>query len=186
MRNEREWALSGLQEGHETALDGLHPHLKAALEEAQSVIGWVNGNAQINHITDIGVQSADELREVFFAAIDKTGQRAHELGYTPRIVWTSPRVDLYEVPGGLVMTVGSTISTRMALVLISFTACDAGGYGDWATADAQLIHVFDTADQAEEMLGEIAKAIRTIRTAERKMDAQRSEFYGKTKNAPAF
>lgn len=186
MRNALEWALTGLQPGHESSLEGLHPHLKASLEEAQSVMSWIARNDEVNHITDIGVESAAQLKSVYFAALDKTGEKAQELGYRPRVAWLSEPCDLYEVPGGLVLTVGSTITARMALALVSFTDVDVSGYGDWSTAYANAIHVFDTHAEAEAMLTEIAKAVRTIRTASRKIDGARGEAKSRVTNAPAF
>lgn len=187
MRNAREWGLTGLRAGHETALDGLHPHLKSALEEAQSVLNWVVKHDEQNHITDIGVDKASSLKPYFFAALDKTGAKAQELGFSPKIAWLGEPVDLYEVPGGVVLTVGSTINAKVALALVEWCEVDpTSGYGDWETAHANTLYIFPTQTEAEAMLAEISKAVRTVRNVARRMDGTRGEYATKVKNAPAF
>lgn len=180
-------ALAGLAEGADTEYAGLHPHLQARLASAQSVMRDLRASMHDNDISMIGITSAQEgIADAFFAAVDKTGAKAQALGYQPRLFWTQPPVDLYEVPGDIIVSVQSSISARASLVWVSFHECDDNGYGDWATASPALIDIYDDLDKAHEALSEISKAVKTIRTVAVKLDAIRSEGATRVKTAPAF
>jgi hypothetical protein len=180
-------SLAGLGEGHETEFSGLHPNLQNQLASAQAVLREMVACMHDHHISEIGITQATEgIADAFFAAIDRTGAKAQQLGYQPQIVWTSPRVDLYEVPGAVIVSLQSSISHRAALVWVDFTEVDAGGYGDWATASPALISKYADLDAAHQHLQEIAKALRTVRTVASKLDRTRSEGGTKVRTAPSF
>lgn len=180
-------AFLGLGDGHESQVSGLHPRLQTKFEEAQSIIREVHNGMSDHHLSDIGLSAANEgVADAFFAAIDRTGQRAHDLGYTPRIVWTSPRVDRYEIPGAVIVSVASTTSARAALVWVDFLDVDAGGYGDWSTASAVPVGIYQDLDDAHEMLTKIQRALNTLKAVLREMDRTRSEASSSARPAPAF
>ena len=179
------WAFG---DGDDTAFEGLHPNLQSKLKEAQAIMRSVRDHMEQNHITDIGITQATEgVSEAFFAAVDRTGDKAQKLGYTPQVFWTGQRVDLYEVPAPVIVSVGSTISHRAALVWVSFTDVDLGGYGDWKTAICDLVGVYTDLDSAHQALAEIGQAIRTISRAASMADATRGEkTRGGVTTGPSF
>lgn len=184
---EERLALIGFGEGHETEFSGLHPNLQNQLASAQAVLRELAESMRDHDISQLGITSASEgIADAFFAGVDKTGAKAQELGYQPQVVWTSPRVDLYEVPGAVIVSIQSTVSRRAALVWVDFTEVDANGYGDWLTANPALISVYDDLDQAHENLREIAKALRTMRTVISRLNRTRGEGATRVKTAPAF
>lgn len=177
--------LTGLG-GHETEFLGLHPRQQAALAEARSVMAELEAGITDNHISQIGITSAREgVSDVYFAAIDKTGRKANELGYTPALVYMGEAVDLYEVPNGMLLTVGSQTSARCAVVMVTFHDVNESGYGDWNTALCDLVGIYADLDAAKAELVRFAKALRVMRTMA-KQDLARAESKVDTKVGPAF
>lgn len=184
---EERLTLVGLGEGHETEYAGLHPNLQSQLASAQATLREMVENMRDHHISDIGITSASEgIADAFFAAVDKTGVKADALGYSPQVVWTSSRVDLYEVPGAVIVSIQSSVSRRAALVWVDFTEVDAGGYGDWLTANPALISIYNDLDEAHQNLREIAKALRTMRAVIGRLDATRGEHTTTVRTIPSF
>lgn len=166
---EERLAFIGCGEGHSTALAGLHPNLQANFAEAQSVMSRALSLMHGHSLHDLGITNLTEgVADAYFAAIDRTGAKAQALGYTPRVVYLGDRVDLYEVPSPLIVSLGSTTSPSAALVWVTFLSVNDFGYGDWATADGGVVGIYATLDQAHDQLAEIAKAYRVLTTVARK------------------
>lgn len=165
---EERLAFIGCGEGHSTALAGLHPNLQAKLAEAQSVMSRALTLMHGHSIYDLGITNLTEgVADAYFAAIDRTGAKANALGYTPRVVYLGDKVDLYEVPSPLIVSVGSTTSPSAALVWVTFLSVNANGYGDWSTADGGVVGIYATLDQAHDALTEIARAYQILTTGAR-------------------
>ncbi len=180
------WGLTGLG-GHETEYHGLHPRQQANLAEARSVLQRFVENLDGHHISQLGITSPREgIDKAYFAAIDKSGAKAHDLGYTPTIVYLGEAVDRFEVPNGLIITIQSETSVRAAIVMVTFTDVNASGYGDWDTARADLVTLCNDLDEAKAEMKEIAKALSTLRSVIRDLDRVRAEARPDTKVGPAF
>lgn len=146
-------------DGHESEFAGLHPRQAATLEAARATLRGIH----LDPVHAIGCDSAWDIAPYAFAAWDKTGEKAEALGYTPLAVTLGDRVDLYEVPSPLMVTVASTLSRRACIVLVVFTATNDMGYGDWGTATCGVEGIYDTLDDAEQRFQDIVKAVRTLR-----------------------
>ena len=180
------WGLTGLG-GHETEFSGLHPRLQANLAEAQAVLSEMVNGLYDNHITTLGITTPREgIDKAYFAAIDRTGAKAHDLGYRPEICYMGEPVDLYEVPNGLLVTVQSEISARAAIVMVTFTDVNANGYGDWDTATAGLIGLYTDLDEAKAELRRISRALATLKTVARQLDRVRAEARPDSKPGLSF
>jgi len=186
MNRQELWGLTGLG-GHETEFAGLHPRLQANLAEAQAVLAEMVAGLHDNHITTLGITSPREgIDKAYFAAIDKSGAKANDLGYRPEICYMGEPVDLFEVPNGLLVTVQSEISARAALVMVTFTDTNVSGYGDWDTARADLVSLHLDLDEAKASLRQISKALKVVRSVAQIMDKTRPEARSSAKPGLSF
>lgn len=152
--------IFGEGDGHSTEFAGLHPRQQATLEAARSVLRGIS----CEPLHTLGLDTAWDVAPYAFAAWDKTGEKAQALGYMPKAVSMGERVELYEVPSPIMVTVASSTSRAAALVVVVFTATNEMGYGDWGTADAFVEGIYDDLDEAEERFVTIQKALAALRS----------------------
>lgn len=169
----------------DSSFAGLHPRLQANAEAALSDLNEVLGAVAAHHITDLGLEgAAGHVASVIFAAMDKTGEKAQNLGYTPSIAYLGPRVDRYEVPAPIAVTVASETTSAAAVVIVVFNDTNPSGYGDYTTADALVGGIFNTLDEAKDCVKGIARAISTLNAAMN--DIARAEATPTAKYGPSF
>jgi hypothetical protein len=150
----------------ESSFSGLHPRLAEKASQALATLDRLIGETQAHHITDLGLDGPTPyVSGAFFAAMDKTGAKANELGYMPAVAWLGQRVERYETPSPVVVTLGSEVSPRTALIVVTFTDTNAAGYGDWSTANAQVGGLFESLDDAKAELRAIAQAVQVLNQA---------------------
>lgn len=170
---------------HETSTHGLHPILQANWADAQSVLDDLGGACQ--SIATIGMEDLSFARDAVIANRTRNQEWCEENGYTPKLMYLTQRVDLYEVPGPIVVTIGSSNSPRVATLVVVYHEVDENGYGDWITATGLVHRVFDDQDEADAFLDQVARAIKTQRAVMRQIESTRSEASArKVKIAPAF
>ncbi len=170
---------------HETSTHGLHPILQSNWADAQSVLDDIGGACQ--SLSTIGQEDLSFVKSAYFAYLKRDEQWAEENGYKPQAMYLTPRVDLYEVPGPIVMTVGSATTARVATVVVVFHDVDVAGYGDWATATGLVHRIHDDEEAANDFLKQVNLALRTQRTVMSQLDKTRSERgLGRVQISPAF
>lgn len=171
---------------HDSAFEGLHPNLQTKAHEAMSVLNRMVAETDAHHLSDLGLDGVNpHVTTAFFAALDKTGEKAQELGYRPLVGYLSERVDLYEVPGPVIVTLGSEDTPRMALVIVIFHDFTDSGWGDWSTATGMVAGVLDSHDEAKAELTAIVKAIKTLKTVMNATD-KRNESLKAPASRPSF
>jgi hypothetical protein len=171
---------------HDSAFEGLHPNLQTRAHDALSVLNRMVAETDAHHLSDLGLDGVNpHVTTAFFAAVDKTGEKAIQLGYRPLVGYLTERVDLYETPGPVIVTVGSEDSPRMALVIVRFTTYADSGYGDWTTAVGEVAGVFGTHDEAKVELTAIVRAIKTLKTVMNATD-KRNEGRKASASGPSF
>jgi hypothetical protein len=171
---------------HDSAFEGLHPNLQSRAHEALSVLNRMVAETDAHHLTDLGIDGVNpSVTEAFFAALDRTGEKAQDLGYRPVIGYLAERVDLYEVPGPVIVTLGSETSPSVALVIVIFRDYTDSGWGDWTTAEGQVAGIFDSLPDAIAELREIVKAIKTLKTVMNATD-KRNESLKAPATRPSF
>ena len=171
---------------HDSAFEGLHPNLQTRAHDALSVLNRMVAETDAHHLSDLGLDWVNpHVTTAFFAAVDKTGEKAIQLGYRPLVGYLTERVDLYETPGPVIVTVGSEDSPRMALVIVRFTTYADSGYGDWTTAVGEVAGVFGTHDEAKVELTAIVRAIKTLKTVMNATD-KRNESRKASASGPSF
>ena len=171
---------------HDSAFEGLHPNLQTRAHDALSVLNRMVAETDAHHLSDLGLDGVNpHVTSAFFAAKDRTGEKATQLGYRPLVGYLSEPVDLYEVPGPVIVTLGSEDSPRMALVIVVFHDYTDDGWGDWKTATGMVAGVFDTQDQATDELRAIVSAIKTLKTVMNATD-KRNESRKASASGPSF
>jgi hypothetical protein len=171
---------------HDSAFEGLHPNLQSRAHEALSVLNRMMAETDAHHLSDLGLDGVNpHVTSAFFAALDKTGEKAQELGYRPLVGYLTERVDLYETPGPVIVTLGSEDSPRMALIIVRFTTFADSGYGDWTSAVGEVAGVFETHDEAKVELQAIVRAIKTLKTVMNATD-KRNESLKAPATRPSF
>lgn len=169
----------------DTSFAGLHPRLQANAEEAMSVLNDMVAGCDAHHISDLGLDGASgPVANAFFAAMDRTGERAAELGYTPTIAYLGPRVDRYEVPSPVAVTLGSETSPAAAVVIVRFHDVSTTGYGDWATATALVAGIHPTLDDAADSVKAIGRAVGVLNAA--MTELTRAEAKVNNRYGPSF
>ena len=170
---------------HETSTHGLHPILQSNWADAQSVLDDV-GSACLS-LKTIGLDDLDFVKSAYFANRKRDEEWSEDHGYKPEILYLTPRVDLYDLPGPMIVTVGSSTNARVATVVVVFHDVDIAGYGDWSTATGLVHKIFDDQDAASDFIKQVGRAIRTQRVVMSKLDATRAEARLVRDNiAPAF
>ena len=150
----------------ETSFAGLHPRLAEKASQALATLNRLMAETEAHHITDLGLDGpVPFVSGAFFAAMDKTGEKANELGYTPAVAWLGQRVDRYETPSPVVVTLASETSGRVSLIIVIFTDTNAAGYGEWTTAQAEVGGIFDSLDEAKAELRAITQAVQVLNQA---------------------
>lgn len=151
----------------------LHPKQRencaAARETILEMVELMSGH----HISDIGVSDArkDGISEAFYAALDQTGEKAHDLGYQPTVLRIGPRRDRYEVPSPVLIAIQSSTSQSGALVLVTFNSFNpVNGWGDWADVTMNVAGIFDSLDEAKKFQARVAQAFGILENAVRDMD----------------
>jgi hypothetical protein len=171
---------------HDSAFEGLHPNLQSRAHEAMSVLNRMMAETDAHLLSDLGLDGVNPfVTSAFFAALDKTGEKAQELGYRPLVGYLTERVDLYEVPGPVIVTLGSEDSPRMALVIVMFHDFTDSGWGDWTTATGMVAGLFETHDEAINEMRAIVKAIKTLNTVMNATD-KRNESLKAPASRPSF
>ena len=171
---------------HSTSFEGLHPNLQTRAHEAMSVLNRMVAETEAHHLSDLGLDGLTPyVSEAFFAAMDKSGEKANELGYRTVVGYLAERVELYETPGPVIVTLGSEDTPSMALVIAVFETYTDKGWGDWATARGYVAGIFDTHEEAINELRAIVRAISTLKTVMNATD-KRNESLKAPKSRPSF
>lgn len=170
----------------ETGLSGLHPRLAEKARQAMATLEEMVSFSEGNHISTLGIDpmNLSAVASVFFAALDRTGAKAQDLGYRPQVGYLGRRVERFEVPSPMVITVGSETSARVALVVVVFTDYNAAGYGDWQSAYGEVAGIFSDMESATQRLRELVNAVKTLDTALDEMN--RPEAKSTPKYGPSF
>lgn len=170
----------------DTSLLGLHPRLAEKARIAISALEEMIAFSEGNDISSLGISYSDltPIRTAFFAALDKTGEKAQALGYRPLVGYLGQRSERFDIPSPVLVTLGSETSARVALVIVEFTDTNDAGYGDWASARARVAGIFADMDDATERLRTLTSAIRTISTALDEM--ARPQQASKLSTGPSF
>ena len=170
---------------HETSTHGLHPILQSNWADAQSVLDDL-GSACLS-LKTIGLDDLEYVKSAYFANRKRDTEWFDENSFKPDVMYLTPRVDLYEVPGPMLVTIGSATNARVATVVVVFHDVDVAGYGDWLTATGIVHKIFDDQDACDEFIKQVGLALRTQRVVMSKMDATRAEARLVRNNiAPAF
>lgn len=170
--------------GHSTEVSGLHPTLQANWSEARSFLDDVCNSG--TPLAAIGCEPGF-IRDAFFASRTRDAEWYETKGYVPMVQYLTPRVDLYEVPGPLLISIASETTAKVATVLVVFNDVDPAGYGDWDSVDCYVHRIHEDSDAAAECFKNLNRAIRTMRAVISGIDRVRSDTYLRdTKVAPAF
>ena len=159
----------------ESSFAGLHPWLANEAVGALAVVEEMLSFADGHSASDLGIDNGWGVADCFFAAIDKTGEKAVELGYQPTLIRLSERVDLGEVPGPSMLTVGSEDSPNCAVVILEFREVNASGYGDLGTAQVWVCDIVVGIEEANQRAWQFKRAIDSLKAVMRKMDATNPE-----------
>lgn len=131
--------------GHSTEVAGLHPFQQERFEQARSVLTSLGSDT----LASIGCDTAWDVAPFFFAAKDKTGAKANDMGISvPAIAYLGAMVDLGEVPAPVAFTVQSATSRFAAVVIMIFRSTNSLGYGALDDADVIVDSIQDDADAA--------------------------------------
>lgn len=166
--------------GHSTEVTGLHPILQANWAEARSVLEDITTPVGFAHDFDI---PEDYVRAAYFAARTKDHAWFEDNDYTPTIQYLGQRVDLYEIPSPFAITIASKTSARVAIVVVQYTDVNEAGYGDWASALYWVASIEDDADEANDKMKSIGRAMRTMAAVIKQMDRTRRDFGGGKESA---
>ena len=174
--------------GHSTEYQHLHPNIQANLAEAESTLLELANRIGDNHISDLGISTAyDGVTDAFYAVLDRTGEKAQLLGYTPMMIRLGERRERFEVPSPFLITIQSSISARCAVVLVVFTDYNPiNGYGDWNTAILDSAGFWSDSDEAEEFLKRVARALATKELVARESDPTKERGLRGGDTRPAF
>ncbi len=155
---------------HETSLDGFHPNYQNMMNDALSVLEEAINFSDGNHISVLGLDpmNLSALAKVFFAALDRTGAKAQDLGYQPTVATLGRRAQRFTPAAELpltVMTIASETSARVAVVGIRFSDLNPSGYGDWATAEGFVFGIHSCMDDAVGQIASLSKAFQMLNQA---------------------
>lgn len=169
--------------GHKTEVDGLHPFQQARFEEARSVLASIGGDS----LALIGADTAWDVAPFFFAAKDKTGAKANDMGISvPAISYLGQMVDLGEVPCPVAFTVQSTVSRKAAVVILIFNSVNSLGYGALDDATCMVDSIQDDCDAADERVRSLGNAIKTLVAVTNLIDRRKEAGLRSPSNGPAF
>ena len=156
------WVNDGLpdgESGHSLEFGHLNSFQIDRAKKATSVMNEFFGFALGNHWTMLQM-NPNQLASVYFAGMDKTGEKADTLGlaYRPIMLPLGRWGGEGSFPRPTIMSVESGSSRRVALVMVSWGEVTVKGYGDWATAEFTMVGVYEDHDDAEDNAKAIGRA----------------------------
>lgn len=169
---------------HDTSELAMHPRLQENWRIAQGELESLH-NATAS-IANIGLEDNQPIIDAFFAMKMKKTDELENMGYTPKITYLGAPVDMWEIPASFLMTVGSSTSPKAATVLVQYTDVNDKGFGDLASAEFTVDHVWDTLELAEERLVRVYRAISTVKTVVKEHERANGEARVKASYGPSF
>lgn len=171
----------------DTSFAGLHPRLANNAAEALSTVEEMLSFADGHTLFDLGLDGLQpHVSSAFFAAIDRTGAKAQVLGYNPVIVNLGERVDRFDVPAPIMVTVASSTSANAAIVVVKFNDVTDLGYADWNTADGWVVDLRHGIDEANRRALEFGRAIKVLNAVMDEMSRVNGQSRRTYSDGPAF
>ena len=169
--------------GHSTEVEGLHPFQQATFNEARSVLASIGGDS----LASIGCDTAWDVAPFFFAAKDKTGAKANDMGISiPKIAYLGRMVDLGEVPCPVAFTVQSTTSRFAAVVIMIFNSTNSLGYGALDDATCLVDSIQDDSDAADRRVLDLGNAVKALLAVVNLIDRRKEASLRTQGSGPAF
>lgn len=153
------WATGG----HETEYEGLTVFMKDNARRAGSTLQEFMSFALANHVSMLNIETS-EIVSRYFAGVSKTTDKTDALGlaYRPIVQSVGRWQGEGSFPRPVLVTVESSTSGRVAVVLVSFRETTARGWGEWNSAQYELLAIEDDQSDAEVVVREFDRAVRHL------------------------